>query len=79
MFDFRNISYFSLVEKTYMPPKTESFSIKDWDVSVRQREKLKIQGASFLSNAELLAVLIGSGTVNQSTDRTDEGNINICK
>ena len=62
-----------------MPLKTESFSIKDWDVSDRQREKLKIQGASFLSNAELLAVLIGSGTVNQSTDRTDEGNINICK
>lgn len=49
-----------------MPQKTESFSIKDWDAYDRPREKLKTQGASFLSNAELFAVLIGSGTVNQS-------------
>ena len=49
-----------------MPLKTESFSIIDWDASDRPREKLKTQGASFLTNAELFAVLIGSGTVNQS-------------
>ena len=49
-----------------MPLKTESFSIKDWDASDRPREKLKTQSASFLSNAELFSILIGSGTVNQS-------------
>ena len=43
-----------------MPLKKKSFTIKDWDVSDRPREKLKSQGASYLSNAELFAVLIGS-------------------
>ena len=45
-----------------MPLKKKSFTIKDWDVSDRPREKLKSQGASYLSNAELFAVLIGSGS-----------------
>ena len=49
-----------------MPLKNTSFTIKDWDASDRPREKLKTQGASYLSNAELFAVLIGSGTVNES-------------
>ncbi|MDB4326883.1 DNA repair protein RadC, partial [Flavobacteriaceae bacterium] len=38
----------------------------DWDVSDRPREKLKSQGASYLSNAELFAVLIGSGSSSES-------------
>ncbi len=49
-----------------MPLKKKSFTIKDWDVSYRPREKLKSQGASYLSNAELLAVLIGSGSSSES-------------
>jgi len=49
-----------------MPLKKKSFTIKDWDVSDRPREKLKSQGASYLSNAELLAVLIGSGSSSES-------------
>ena len=46
--------------------KKKSFTIKDWDVSDRPREKLKSQGASYLSNAELFAVLIGSGSSSES-------------
>ena len=49
-----------------MPLKKKSFTIKDWDVYDRPREKLKSQGASYLSNAELLAVLIGSGSSSES-------------
>ncbi|MDA7820569.1 DNA repair protein RadC [Flavobacteriaceae bacterium] len=49
-----------------MPLKKKSFTIKDWDVSDRPREKLKSQGASYLSNAELLAVFIGSGSSSES-------------
>ena len=36
--------------------------IKDWCVSERPREKMMAHGARSLSNAELLAILIGSGT-----------------
>jgi DNA repair protein RadC len=35
-------------------------SIKDWPVSERPREKLLANGAHHLSDAELLAVLVGS-------------------
>lgn len=49
-----------------MPLKKKSFTIKDWDVSDRPREKLKSQGSSYLSNAELFAVLIGSGSSSES-------------
>ncbi|HEY3729927.1 MAG TPA: UPF0758 domain-containing protein, partial [Steroidobacteraceae bacterium] len=34
-------------------------SIKDWPVNERPREKLLAQGAHCLSDAELLAVLVG--------------------
>lgn len=37
-------------------------SIKEWSIDERPREKLVALGASALSNEELLAVLIGSGT-----------------
>src|ERR1700687_964833 len=36
-----------------------SMSIKDWPVSERPREKLLANGAHSLSDAELLAVLLG--------------------
>jgi len=38
------------------------FSIKEWAEEDRPREKMINQGASTLSNAELLAILIGSGS-----------------
>ena len=46
--------------------KTEHRSIKEWDEADRPREKLMHCGAAALTDAELLAVLIGSGTVEHS-------------
>lgn len=40
----------------------KSRSIKTWDAQDRPREKLLQQGAAALSNAELLAILLRSGT-----------------
>jgi DNA repair protein RadC len=37
-------------------------AIKDWPASERPRERLQAQGPGVLSDAELLAVLLGSGT-----------------
>ena len=36
--------------------------IKDWIPEERPREKMRLRGAKALSNAELLAILLGSGT-----------------
>jgi DNA repair protein RadC len=36
-------------------------SIRDWPLSERPREKLLLQGATTLSDAELLAIILGSG------------------
>ena len=44
----------------------QKITIKDWDPSDRPREKLQYHGASCLSNAELFAVLIGSGSFKES-------------
>lgn len=41
-------------------------TIKDWPIDERPREKLLARGAQALSNAELLAVLFGSGTRGRS-------------
>lgn len=43
-----------------------SFKITDWAVEDRPREKLIQKGTSSLSNAELLAILISSGTKDKS-------------
>ncbi len=40
--------------------------IKDWHQSDRPREKLMMKGASALTDAELLGILIGSGIKNMS-------------
>ena len=40
--------------------------IKDWPVSERPRERLLAQGAAALSDAELLALLLGSGSAGCS-------------
>ncbi len=44
----------------------KNLKIKDWAAEDRPREKLLQKGASALSVYELLAILIGSGTQNQS-------------
>jgi DNA repair protein RadC len=43
-----------------------SIKITDWAVEDRPREKLYQKGSSYLSDAELLAILIGSGTRKRS-------------
>lgn len=43
-------------------PKEESKSIKTWNEDDRPREKLVLKGKETLTDAELLGILIGSGT-----------------
>ena len=43
-----------------------SISIKNWSEDDRPREKLMLKGKSVLSDAELIAILIGSGSKNES-------------
>ena len=47
-------------------------SIKNWAVDDRPREKLLLKGCNFLSNAELLAILINNGTRSASA-------VDVCK
>jgi DNA repair protein RadC len=49
-----------------MQQKPSSFSIKNWSDDDKPREKLVHKGRSVLSNAELLAILIGSGAKNET-------------
>ncbi|MHA6281462.1 RadC family protein [Salinimicrobium sp. CAU 1759] len=46
--------------------KPSSFTIKHWAEGDRPREKLLQKGREYLSDAELLAILIGSGSKNES-------------
>ena len=46
-------------------PKT-NFTIKNWSEEDRPREKLILKGKSSLSDAELIAILIGSGSLEKS-------------
>lgn len=46
--------------------QTNRKSIKEWPPDDRPREKLLLKGAEALSNSELLAILLGSGTPKQS-------------
>ncbi|RTE52862.1 DNA repair protein RadC [Arenibacter aquaticus] len=49
-----------------MQQKPTSFSIKNWSDDDKPREKLVQKGRSVLSDAELIAILIGSGSRNES-------------
>ncbi len=46
--------------------ETNSFSIKKWNEDDRPREKLLLKGRGALSDAELIAILIGSGNREES-------------
>jgi len=50
------------LSKEYLP----NLSIKQWAEEDRPREKLVLKGKSTLSDAELLAILISTGTKNES-------------
>jgi len=49
-----------------MEPSKEYYPIREWAESDRPREKLLLKGKSALSDAELLAILMGSGSKNES-------------
>ena len=49
-----------------MPKEKKYLNIKDWSSQDQPREKLLAQGRKALSDAELIAILIGSGTRNES-------------
>src|SRR5690606_10196497 len=49
-----------------MQKKLPSFSIKNWNQNDQPREKLRDKGKASLSDAELVAILIGSGNRNES-------------
>ncbi len=49
-----------------MTEKPSSFSIKNWSQDDQPREKLRDKGRAALSDAELVAILIGSGSKNES-------------
>lgn len=49
-----------------MQDKPTSFSIKNWSDDDKPREKLVHKGRSILSDAELIAILIGSGSRAES-------------
>lgn len=53
-------------------------SIADWTEEDRPREKLERLGAESLSNAELLAILIGSGTPQQSAVELMKAVLSTC-
>lgn len=55
-----------------MQEKTASFSIKNWSQDDQPREKLLYKGKSTLSDAELVAILIGSGNRSESA-------VDLCK
>ena len=44
----------------------KKLNIKDWAIEDRPREKLLSQGERALSDAELIAILIGSGNLNET-------------
>ena len=49
-----------------MKKEKESMTIKSWAIDDRPREKLLLKGESALSDAELVAILIKSGSKNES-------------
>ena len=46
--------------------ETRPLSIKAWDESEQPREKMMLKGKSALTDAELIAIMIGSGTVGEN-------------
>jgi DNA repair protein RadC len=55
-----------------MQEKPDSFSIKNWSQDDQPREKLLYKGKAALSDAELVAILIGSGNRQESA-------VDLCK
>lgn len=62
-----------------MNEELNRLSINHWAEADRPREKLEKLGAAALSNAELLAILIGSGTADESAVDLMKRILNDCK
>ena len=62
-----------------MPSEPKTLSITHWAEADRPREKLERLGANALSDAELLAILIGSGTPKESAVDLMKRILNDCK
>lgn len=57
----------SVEARKYAVEKADTkFSIREWAVEDRPREKMMMRGPEVLSNAELLAILLGSGSHKES-------------
>lgn len=54
------------MEQNTPKSKSDGFAITNWAEEDRPREKLMARGAAALSDSELLAILIGSGTPKES-------------
>lgn len=55
-----------------------SYTIKEWSEDDRPREKLMNRGEAALTNAELLAILIGSGTRKKSAVELMQDILRVC-
>lgn len=53
-------------DKAAQAQRTQGFAINKWAEEDRPREKLMAHGAAALSDSELLAILIGSGSAKES-------------
>jgi DNA repair protein RadC len=60
------VESFFLTSSTKLTKLKQNLSIKSWAEEDRPREKLVLKGKSTLSDAELLAVVLGSGSRNQT-------------
>ena len=56
----------------------QKITIKSWAEEDRPREKLTLQGRRSLSDAELIAILIGSGTPNESAVELSKRILHSC-
>lgn len=63
---------FTIFYLYHMSKKQTSFSIKNWSQDDQPREKLRDKGKTVLSDAELVAILIGSGSREESA-------VDLCK
>jgi DNA repair protein RadC len=57
----------------------EKLNINQWAEEDRPREKMEAQGAESLTNAELLAILIGSGSTKESAVELMKRLLSDCK
>ncbi|WP_316826095.1 MULTISPECIES: UPF0758 domain-containing protein [Pedobacter] len=68
---FHSASYlgqdnFSVADVARLKSSADNKGIRSWDINLRPREKFVSSGASQMSDAELMAMLIGSGRADVS-------------